>query len=309
MMAASQRRNLFICLGLAISIAAVYFPVVHFEFLIFDDSDYVTDNPRLQEGLTASNLLWALTTNRVANWHPLTWISLMLDRQLFGSWAGGFHLTNVLLHVANTFLLFLVFQRMTAAPWRSALVAALFALHSLHVESVAWVSERKDVLCAFFWLLTTWAYIRYVERPSRWRYWQSVGLYVLALMSKPMAVTLPFVLLLLDYWPLGRTRWAQPATGEKAKASPVQLLKEKLPFFALAAASSAVTFWIQRSMGAMSPLESLSLGTRGANALLSYAAYIGKATSARRFGRWRWPPSTRLARNCQRLWPCWPALA
>lgn len=264
-----KRSRLIIGLGLVVVIAAVYEPVVQFGFLTFDDADYITDNPRMADGLTLWNLMWAFTTTRVANWHPLTWISLLLDRQLFGTWAGGYHLTNLLLHIANTLLLFALLQRMTAATGRSGLVAALFGLHPLHVESVAWISERKDVLCAFFWFLTAWAYVRYVEQPGKSRYWQTVGTYALALMSKPMAVTLPFALLLLDYWPLGRIRNAQ--------ADLPGLFREKIPFFALSAASSVATFWIQRSLGAMSPLEGLSLGTRVANALVSYEQYIGQA--------------------------------
>lgn len=264
-----MKRSTLICLGLTVAVAAVYLPGARFDFLTYDDSDYVTDNPRMQQGLTWSNVIWAFATRRTANWHPLTWLSLLLDRQLFGTWAGGFHLTNVLLHAVNTSLLFLVLQRLTAAPWRSAFVAALFGLHPLHVESVAWISERKDVLCGLFWFLAMWGYVRYVEQPGRARYWQTVGAHALALMSKPMAVTLPFALLLLDYWPLGRVR--------DPKADVPRLLREKAPLFALSAASSVVTFWIQRSMGAMSALEALPLSTRLANALVSYVEYIGKA--------------------------------
>ena len=276
MIAASQPRGLLICLCLTTVIMAVYWPVYNFEFVGYDDDQYVTDNRHVQDGLTSENLLWALSTRQTANWHPLTWVSLILDCRLFGMWAGGYHLVNVLLHVVNTLLLFAVFNRMTAAPWRSAFVASLFALHPLHVESVAWVAERKDVLSTCFLLLTIWAYIRYIERPTGWRYLSTLGLYALGLMSKPMGVTLPFVLLLLDYWPLGRTRWAKPATGESVKAPPRQLLKEKLPFLALAAVSCVVTYWAQQAGGTVVPMVNLSLRMRIANALLSYVGYMGQ---------------------------------
>ena len=244
----SQRRNILVLLCLALAIAAVYWPVRRFEFTNYDDLMYVVENPRVQGGLTFENLIWAFRTTHTFNWHPLTWLSLMLDSQLFGTGAGGYHLVNVWLHIANTLLLFSVLNRMTRALWRSAFVAALFALHPLHVESVAWVAERKDVLSAFFWMLTMWAYVRYVERfkvhgsgftvqgskagppptdppftghrsPVTVFYCLSLLFFALGLMTKPTLVTLPFVLLLLDYWPLGRTRWVQSALGDKPTAS------------------------------------------------------------------------------------------
>ena len=257
------------------AIVVVYFPVRHFWFVNYDDDVYVTANAHVQSGLTLRGLVWAFTTNHAANWHPLTWLSHMLDWQMWGGRAGAHHLVNVLLHVANTLLLFGVLTRMTASVWRSALVAGLFGLHPLHVESVAWVSERKDVLSTCFWLLTMWAYVRYVEQPSGRRYLSALGLYALGLMAKPMVVTLPFVLLLLDYWPLGRTPWAKAAARENVSTPPGRLIREKFPFLALAAVSGTLTYWVQRSGGAVAPLVNVSMGTRIANALLSYMKYVG----------------------------------
>ncbi len=294
-------RSLLICLGLAIVTAGVYWPVSRFEFLTFDDPDYVTDNVRVRQGLTVQNVGWALTTDHAGNWFPLVWISLMLDCQLFGTWAGGYHLVNVLLHVANTLLLFFLLQRVTAATWRSAAVSALFALHPLHVESVAWITERKDVLSTFFLLLALRAYVGYVQAPARARYAGAVGLYALSLMSKQMGVTLPFVLLLLDYWPLGRTRWAKPATGQAVESPLAKLIREKVPFFALAAASSVVAYWAQHRAGAVSALEGLPLGMRIGNALLSYVGYVGKML---------WPAGLSVFYPLPAQWPmAWVALA
>ncbi len=195
----------------------VYLPVLGHGFLLsFDDAQYVTDNPHVRGGLSAANLSWAWTSFYASNWHPLTWLSHMLDCQMFGlGKPGGHHLVNLLLHTSNTLILFLVLHRMTGAAWRSALVAALFAAHPLHVESVAWVAERKDVLSVFFGLLALAAYVRYVERPGVVRYLFVTTAFLLSLLSKPMLVTLPFLMLLLDYWPL--RRWAggswRPARG------------------------------------------------------------------------------------------------
>jgi tetratricopeptide (TPR) repeat protein len=290
--AAQRSRTLLIYLCLGLVTGAIYWPVRHFEFVYFDDPQYVVENRRVQEGLTPQGLAWAFTTFHAANWHPITWISHMLDWQIWGANAGAHHLVNVLFHIANTLLLFNVLDRMTRAPWRSALVAAFFAWHPLHVESVAWVAERKDVLSAFFWMLTIGAYIRYTERLSAIPRAQStipyyalaLVFFALGLMSKPMLVTLPCVLLLLDFWPLGRTRWAGPAvsrpgpaTGERIATSAGQLLKEKLPFFALAAASCAATYWAQQTSGAVVSLERVPLGMRMANAVLAYAGYLVKA--------------------------------
>ncbi len=269
-------RQAFISLTLVIAAVCVYLPVRHHGFVNLDDDDYVTANAHVQSGLTLRGLVWALTTNHAATWHPVTWLSHMLDWQLWRDRAGAHHLVNVLFHVANALLLFGVLSRMTASAVRSALVAGLFALHPLHVESVAWVSERKDVLSTCFWLLTLWAYVRYIGRPSGWRYFSVLGLYALGLMAKPMVITLPFVLLLLDYWPLGRTRWAKSVVGENVSTPPSQLIREKLPFLALGAISGALTYWAACRGGAMAPLVSMPVGTRIANVLVSYVGYVGK---------------------------------
>jgi Tfp pilus assembly protein PilF len=291
-------RDLLICLFLAAAVLAVFGQAGGFAFLAWDDTGYVTDNPRVASGLTAGGLRWALGSGAMANWHPLTWLSHMIDAELYGLDPRGHHRTSVLLHAANAVLLFLVLKRMTAAPWRSALVAGLFALHPLHVESVAWVSERKDVLSAFFWILTMGAYALYAERPGPLRYAWVVVLFALGLMAKPMLVTLPFVLLLLDVWPLGRLRGnpapagapgragaarggpAPPAsragTGARSGAGAWGLVAEKVPLFLLAAVSSVVTFLVQRSAGAMPAMERLPLDARLANAAVAYWRYIGK---------------------------------
>ncbi|NIQ87873.1 MAG: hypothetical protein GWN93_01765, partial [Deltaproteobacteria bacterium] len=241
----------------------------------------------VHKGLTRESFIWAFTTTDEANWHPLTWLSHMVDCQLYGLNPAGHHLTNVLLHSASTVLLFLILLGMTGSRWRSALVAALFALHPLHVESVAWVAERKDVLSTLFWMLTLWAYLAYTKRPERKRYLLIIVAFTLGLMAKPMLVTLPFVLLLLDYWPLKRIELGQSASGlpaanqpstiaEKPGAQAFRLLLEKTPLFVLTAASSVVTFVVQKSEGAVGALEVYPLKIRVANALVSYVSYIIK---------------------------------
>ena len=203
-----QRHVLEFSIGLCLIliILAAFWQVKNNEFINLDDDLYVTDNPHIKEGLTLRGVLWAFTTVYAGHWHPITWLSHMLDYNLYGLNPGGHHMTSLIFHIANTLLLFLLFQRMTGKPWRSSFLAALFAVHPLRVESVAWGAERKDVLCAFFWLLTMWTYAFYVGRPKVRRYLVVVLCFILALMSKPMAVTLPFVLILMDYWPLGRLK-------------------------------------------------------------------------------------------------------
>src|SRR5262245_48808134 len=198
------RTEIVVGLLLVAATLAVYGHVGQNEFVNFDDSEYVTDNRQVQQGLTASGVGWAFTTTQASNWHPLTWLSLMLDSEVYGLSARGFHRTNLYLHAANALLLFLALRRLTGAVWRSALVAALFAFHPLHVESFAWVAERKDLLSSFFWMLTLLAYAWYAARPAPFRYAAVVLSFALGLMAKPMLVTLPCVLLLLDAWPLGR---------------------------------------------------------------------------------------------------------
>jgi tetratricopeptide (TPR) repeat protein len=322
------RRPGLLCLLLAATTLAVFLPVARHDYVNYDDSDYVTANAHVQSGLNWENVVWAFKSGHASNWHPLTWMSHMLDVQLFGEKPGAQHLVSLGFHAANTLLLFLLLRRMTGALWRSVIVAALFALHPLHVESVAWISERKDVLSAFFFLLTLGAYARYAEcrmqnaecgmqqpdagsthRVSLFRYHVSrftpvpaAGWYLLALlffslglMSKPMLVTLPFVLLLLDFWPLQRFR----PSPLGPRSSPLwRLLAEKAPFFLLAAASSVVTFIAQRKGGAVS--TSLSLGARVANAVVSYIRYIGKMF---------WPRDLSILYPHPGHWPAWEVAA
>ncbi len=259
--------SFWICLVLTLATAAVYCQVRSYDFINYDDPGYVCENPNIQNGITLQAVKWAFTTGYIGNWHPLTWLSHMLDWRLFGSNAGGHHLTNLIFHIANTLLLFIVLKQMTQRLWPSAFVAALFALHPLHVESVAWVSERKDVLSTFFWLLTMWAYVRFVNRPRIANYLLIVAFFALGLMAKPMLVTLPFVLLLLDYWPLNRI---------KSKHSLLPLFIEKIPLFVMVIASSVVTYLIQIKGGAVTIFAMLPLKFRILNALVSYTGYIEK---------------------------------
>jgi len=282
-----MRRDLLICIALAIVTMAVFAQVRQFAFIDYDDPDYVTDNDHVRSGLSSENILWSFRESHAANWHPVTWMSHMLDCDLFGLKPGYHHLTNAFFHVLNSVLLFFLLKQMTGEVWRSAFVAGLFALHPLHVESVAWVSERKDVLSTFFLMLTIMTYVRHVNRPKSGWYWASLGLFGLGLLSKPMLVTLPCVLLLLDIWPLNRIRfWREPEKQRGKRRDKTDfgdwrsriwpLIKEKIPFFALAIVSSAVTVWAQRRGGAISTIENVSLGYRLSNALVAYAGYIGK---------------------------------
>lgn len=239
--------------------------MAQFDFVNFDDPEYVSQNPHVRGGLTAAGAVWAFTSSEAANWFPITWISHMLDCQLFGLRSGSHHLTNVFFHALATLLLFGFLHRATHARWRSAFVAFLFALHPLHVESVAWVAERKDVLSAFFWFLTLWAYVRYSERPNVRRYALVLASFCLGLMAKPMTVTLPFVFLLLDVWPLQRLRVTER-----------RVLLEKLPFFGLATFAAVVTYLVQRASGAVQALSIFPIELRAENALVSYMVYVGK---------------------------------
>ena len=259
-------------LFLIASTLLVYAPVIDFQFIHYDDDIYVTNNPWVKQGLTWQGARWAMTALEGGSWHPLTWLSHMVDVQLFGLNPSGHHLTNLLLHLANALLLFGVLQRMTGAVWRSALVSALFALHPLNLESVAWVAERKNVLSTLFWLLTIWAYVSYVRKPDWQRYLGIMGAFVLGLMAKPMLVTLPCVLLLMDYWPLGRLGkdWR-----EFHKRVP-RLVAEKLPLLIPVAAISVVTIAGQSQVGALSSWEWMPLGTRVGNAVLAYGLYLKK---------------------------------
>ena len=253
-------------------ILAVYAQVLGFDFVNFDDPDYVSDNPRVLAGLTAENVFWSFTATTEANWHPLTWLSLMLDGQIGGAVPSVYHGTNLLLHIANTLLLFVLLRRLTGSTWSSGFVAALFGIHPLHVESVAWVSERKDVLSTLFWFLTVLAYARYAASPRLRSYLLVVLLFALGLMAKPMLVSLPLVLLLLDYWPLARLRW--PLRTAQDGWLPVW---EKVPLLLLAAASSVVTLYAQAIGGGLNSLEALPVKLRVANAMTSYLGYIARA--------------------------------
>jgi len=269
--ASKKYRTAFIYLSLAIATLAVYRPVQRCDFVNYDDPEYVTANPAVRAGLTYKGLLWASATGHAGNWHPLTWLSHMLDCELFGLEPGWHHLTNLLLHTANTLLLFFALFQLTSARWPSAFVAAAFALHPLHVESVAWIAERKDLLSTFFWLLTIIAYVRYVKEPDKIRYLLAMLCFALGLMAKPMLVTLPVVLLLLDYWPLGRFESPRTPAGRPPL---LNLVREKAPFFVLSAFSCVITFLVQRSAGAVVKAESIPFMQRLTNALVSYVKYI-----------------------------------
>lgn len=282
------RKEILASLLLAGITLAAYVGVLSCDFVSLDDDIYVTGNRQVLAGLTPAGLVYAWTTSDGGFWFPLTWMSLELDGTLYGSWPGGYHATNLAWHIANVVLLFWVLRRMTASFWRSALVAALFALHPLHVESVAWVTERKDVLSTFFLLLSLAAYERYAARPSLLRHLMVVVAMALGLMAKPMLVTLPFLLLLLDYWPLRRLTFGTPRGGTDAEdnGNPVvpahrpvslrSLVWEKSSLFALAVAFAVTTFVTQKAAGAVASVESIPKETRVANALVSYAWYLGK---------------------------------
>jgi tetratricopeptide (TPR) repeat protein len=265
-------RALWVSLSLIAATLIIYANVRLYPFVNSDDPVYL--NAHVLQGLTWNNVRWAFTDATVPYWHPLTFLSHMLDVSLFGTNAGGHHVTNVILHVASTLMLFGLMLQMTGWLGRSAVIAALFGLHPLRVESVAWVAERKDVLSTFFWIATTWAYVRYVHRPRARRYAAVIVLFASGLMAKPMIVTLPFTLLLLDYWPLHRINLDGTPTRRHGP-SLRGLLSEKIPLFALAALASLGTFAAQREVGAVNTLEAIPLGLRVANALHSYVAYIG----------------------------------
>src|ERR1700681_1882207 len=291
---ASRWLSLGVCVFLIAITWLVFGQTLGHEFVNFDDHVYVYENPVVTGGLTLPGIIWAFPHSHARNWHPLTTISHMLDCQLFGLNAGGHHFTNVLLHTIAVVLLFLVIRQMTGGPsrtgsvWRSAFVAALFAIHSLHVESVAWISERKDVLSGVFFMLTLGAYVRYARQPSAARYITMSILFACGLMSKPMLVTLPFVLLLLDYWPLGRgPAFADPPSPERfgeSRATPRQadvssqwsvvcgLVFEKIPLLALSAASCLATLLVQRQ--AAGSIDQLPFAWRVNNAIVTSIAYI-----------------------------------
>jgi Tfp pilus assembly protein PilF len=292
-----QRQVLIlISTALVVSTFIAYEPVRLNRFVNYDDDLYVTENPNVNGGLTSESILWAITTSYCNNWHPLTWLSHMLDCEFFGLNPAWHHIISLLFHIANTILLFWIFRKITGAIWQSVFVAAAFALHPLHVESVAWVAERKDVLSGFFWMLTIAAYVRYTEQPHIKRYLLVVLFFCLGLMAKPMLVTLPFVLLLLDWWPLdrsGRGRQIKGGTSPKSKSARADyqkaffgsLIKEKIPLFVLAVVMSVITLTVQQkgkpiempgAAAAGIRITTAPLNVRISNALVSYISYIVK---------------------------------
>ncbi|MBN2019419.1 MAG: tetratricopeptide repeat protein [Sedimentisphaerales bacterium] len=282
-----QEKQLFLLISISLVIATLiaYEPIRHNGFVSFDDHSYVTENPNVSGGITQRSIIWAFTKYYASNWHPLTWLSHMMDCELYGLKPLGHHITNLIIHIANSLFLFLMTAKMTGKIWSSVFVAAAFALHPLHVESVAWVSERKDVLSGFFWMLTILAYIHYVKRPGATRYMLILLFFILGLMSKPMLVTLPFVLILLDYWPLHRihnmklkAERRDDAVSESpdSQFSILNSVIEKIPFFVLSAVSCAVTLIAQKRSGTVVSLSEWPLHIRVVNALGSYFKYIVK---------------------------------
>jgi len=266
-----SRPTLFFCVFLVFSSFAVYFQLWDYDFLHYDDEIYVTQNRHVLTGLTSEGISWAFGTTDAEFWHPFTWLSHMLVIELFGADPGWHHLTNLFLHILSSLLLFFFLKMATGNFWKSAVVAALFALHPLNVESVAWIAERKGVLCAFFWMLSLWSYARYVKRPGILRYLMVAIFFVLGFMAKAMIITLPFVLLLLDYWPLNRSK-----NQTNSKTGVMTLILEKVPLFVLSGILGFVTLLAQKGGGKLSTLEAYPIGLRLANAVISYVAYIGK---------------------------------
>ncbi|MBF0458711.1 MAG: tetratricopeptide repeat protein [Nitrospirae bacterium] len=252
---------------LAAAAMIVFLPVKDFDFVSFDDAIHISNNPHVLAGLTAEGIKWAFTTTIEGNWVPLMWLSHMVDAAIYGARPGGHHMTNLIIHLINTVLLFLLFKEMTGAMWRAAFIAALFSLHPAHVESVAWVSERKDLLSALFWFLTMLVYVRYTQRLSLKTYISVIIFFVLGLMSKPMLVTLPFVLLLIDNWPLGRLKETVLA----------KLIIEKIPLFAIAGAFSVITYYAQKNYKAVVSLTELPFPLRMGNVVVSYVKYMENA--------------------------------
>ncbi|MDJ0811134.1 MAG: tetratricopeptide repeat protein [Desulfobacterales bacterium] len=273
-----RHRDPIIGVLLFLGTLALYAPTLSYDYINIDDPDYVADNHIIKQGLSRESLAWAFTTTRTANWHPLTWLSYMADVQFMGSSARTHHLVNVLFHALNAVVLNMVLRRMTNAVWLSLIVSLLFSVHPLNIESVVWISERKNVLSTLFWLLVMGCYARYTNRKSIGAYLAALLFFALGLMAKPMLVTLPCVLLLLDFWPL--ERWPSsplnPARKTPATANYGRLIGEKIPFFALTAASCIVTFWAQQAEGAVKSLETFPLVSRLVNALVSYAVYLQK---------------------------------
>lgn len=275
---------------LFVVVAGIYFPTVKGAFLYFDEHSYIVTNPHVNTGLSWQNIVWAISSLQFSNWYPVTWMSHMLDVQVYGMNPWGHHLTNILIHAVNTALVFLVFYKLTGAGWRSVVIAGLFGLHPLRVESVAWISERKDVLSTMFWLLAMWAYVRFVHELKKEKgrkklfYALTLIFFALGLASKTMLVTLPFVFLLLDFWPL--KRWEQP---QKWK-----LIVEKIPFFLLTAGVSYLSYLAQKRGGMTGELPTLALSQKVDNAIVSYVRYLGK---------FFWPENLCVFYQYQFYWP------
>lgn len=277
-----QKYSILVVLILILLILAVYWPVQNYEFINFDDNVYITQNSHVQSGLTLDGFYWAFTTKHFGLWNPLVWLSFMIDYQLFGFNAGGYHWTNVIIHIFNTILLFFLFRNLTGAVWRSAFVAALFAIHPINVESVAWIAERKNVLSTFFWMLTMLFYVRYVKQPDWKRYLPLFICFALGLMSKPMLVTLPFVLLLIDYWPLDRvaikiqdeTNITVALKAGREKLS--FLILEKIPLFVLSAVSLYITLYSSIHTPLSERIIYISFMQRITNVIFSYVMYLKK---------------------------------
>ena len=290
-----------ICLLLLVTVLALYWQVHTFDFINFDDNFYVTNNPHVTSGLSTESVLWAFNSVYQSNWHPLTWISHMVDVSLYGLNSGQHHMTNVLIHTLNTLLLFFVLKCMTQALWKSAIVAALFAIHPIHVESVAWISERKDVLCGFFWLLCMWVYYWYTQKPNILRYLPIVLFFVMGMMAKPMIVTLPFLLLLLDFWPLNRFPGKDPGIfTQDIKRMYLGLIIEKIPLLILAVVSCVITYSAQKMGGALVNTHLLPIHDRISNALVSYMLYVKKIL---------WPQNLCAFYPIGDPWPFWQVVS
>lgn len=285
-MRSSRAQKLTAILFLIILNLAIFWRVQSFDFVAYDDQVYVFNNVNVQAGLDCESVKWAFTTTDLGFWHPLTWLSLMGDHYFFALNPGGYHWTNILLHLAAGLFLFLALRRMTGSNWMSCFIAALFSIHPLHVESVAWVSERKDVLSGLFWMMTLWFYAYYAEKPVLVRYIPVLAAFVLGLMSKPMLVTLPFVLILLDFWPMRRLDSAD-SPGDSgpigqdfkplfAKRSFMFLICEKIPLVFLSVAASCLVFYTERKIGALAPLEAIPFADRLCNAIKAYLGYLVK---------------------------------
>jgi Tfp pilus assembly protein PilF len=273
-----MRRNFLACLLLAVLTFAVYWPARHYDFIQYDDPQFVTENRHVKEGLTWNGVKWAFSSVVVANWHPITNLSHILDCQLFGVAAGAHHMVNVVIHALNSVLLFFLFVRLSVGFWKSTLGAAIFALHPLHVESVAWISERKDLLAALFFLLTLLAYVQYIEnirQSAKRRIWWglSLFLFLLGLMSKPMLVTLPFIMVILDYWPFARI---DQKSNSDFFQSILRSIKEKWGYFLLSAGFCVLTFWLQARAGATKMIHQITLQDKIENVVVSYLKYLGK---------------------------------